>query len=89
MFSYKVYGNHNKGGYGIVDFNPKSTYLTLVPKRDNFYVTDGLPMMKLGSIRVMTIMSTALVLTTNCYSIVVFVEYFQAVDPCGLLHYSK
>ena len=37
----------HKGGYGIVNYNPRRTYCPLVPKRapkrDTFYVTDGSP----------------------------------------------
>ena len=32
-----------KGGYGIVNDNPRRTYCPLVPKRDTFYVTDDSP----------------------------------------------
>ena len=31
-------------GYGIVNCNPRCTYCPLVPKLDNFDVTDGSPM---------------------------------------------
>ena len=44
LFSYKVYGGPHKGGYWIVNCNPKCTYCLLVLKRDTFYVTDGSPM---------------------------------------------
>ena len=33
----------HKGGYGIVNYNPRRTYCPLVPKRDTFYVTNGSP----------------------------------------------
>ena len=33
----------HKGGYGIVNYNPRRTYSPLVPKQDTFYVTDGSP----------------------------------------------
>ena len=36
LLSYKVYGGSHKGGYGIVNCNPRYTYCPLVPKRDNF-----------------------------------------------------
>ena len=44
LISYKVYVDPHKGGYGIVNGNPRCTYCPLVPKRDIFYVTDGSPM---------------------------------------------
>ena len=45
LFSYKVYGDPHKGGFGIFNCNPRCTYCPLVPKRDNFYVTEGSPML--------------------------------------------
>ena len=33
-----------KGGYGIVNCNPRCTFCPLEPKQDTFYVTDGSPM---------------------------------------------
>ena len=44
LFSYKAYVGPHKGGYRIVNCNPRCIYYPLVPKRDTFYVTDGSPM---------------------------------------------
>ena len=37
----------HKGGYGIVNYNPRRTFCPLVPKRDTFYLTDGSPQLKI------------------------------------------
>ena len=44
FFSYKGYGGHRKGGYGIVNCNPRCTYCPNEPKMDTFYFTYGSPM---------------------------------------------
>ena len=44
-----LYGGPHNGGYGIVNCNPRCTYCPLVPKRNTFHLTDGLPMMEKGS----------------------------------------
>ena len=47
LFSYTVYGGPHKGGYGIVNCNPRCSYCTYCPlvlKQDTFHVTDGSPM---------------------------------------------
>ena len=44
LCSHKVDGgsrNARKGGYGVVNCNPRCFYCPLVPKRDTFCVTDG------------------------------------------------
>ena len=53
----------HKGGYEIVNYNPRRTYCPLVPKkRVTFYVTDGSPQRvliyfyKIFTIRVPTIL---------------------------------
>ena len=36
LFSYKFYGGPHKGGFGIVNYNPRRTYCPLVPKQYTF-----------------------------------------------------
>ena len=50
LFSYKVEGCPHKGGYWIVNCNPKCTFCPLVPKRDTLYVTDGSLMPNKGQV---------------------------------------
>ena len=39
LFSYKVFGGLHKGGYGIVNYNPRCAYYPVVPKRHSFLDT--------------------------------------------------
>ena len=43
LFGYKFYGGPHKGGFRIVNYNPRRTYCPLVPKRDTFNATKGSP----------------------------------------------
>ena len=43
LFSYKFHVSPHKGGFGIVNYNPRHTYSTLVPKQYTFNATKGSP----------------------------------------------
>ena len=41
LFSFKFYGGPHKGGFGIVDYNPRRSYYPLVPKQYTFNAAKG------------------------------------------------
>ena len=41
LFSYKFYGGPHKGGFGIVNYNPRRTYCPLVPKQYTLRAAKG------------------------------------------------
>ena len=43
LFSYKFYGGPHEGGFGIANYNPRSTYCPLVPKQYSFSAIEGSP----------------------------------------------
>ena len=43
LFSYKFYGGPHKGEFGIVNYNPRRTYGSLVSKQHTFNATKGSP----------------------------------------------
>ena len=43
LFSYKFYVGPYKGGFGIVNYNPRCAYCPLVPKQYTFSATKGSP----------------------------------------------
>ena len=43
LFSYKFYVGLHKGGFGIVNYNPRRTYCPRVPNQYTFSATKGSP----------------------------------------------
>ena len=41
LFSYKFYVGPHKGGFGIVNYNPRRTYCPLVPKQYTLRAAKG------------------------------------------------
>ena len=47
LFFNEIFGDPQKGGYGIVNCNLRCTCCPLVPKRVTFYDSDGSPMLQM------------------------------------------
>ena len=51
LFRYKFYIGPHKGGFGIVNYNPRHTYCPLVPKQYTFNATKGSPQLDMEDLK--------------------------------------